>query len=326
MQTTELSKDITNNSPLFEESDGCFSFGKLQTTWMVLDGDGTESYLPQHIRTFYDPYPETILEEIQEAKKEIEQEQMQKEKEGKMFSWNGDAYHCVKYVISRDPIHERMKVSLWYKPTDYYTVLAKNRCLDIPAFREKYLLGHDWETLLPSIPTISAVVLSVLSSDGYIILTQRGSNLAVRPGVFHASVGEGLSRPLDKSTTSQAPDFYRCACRGLSEELGMQENIDFVSSDIHFLSLGLDTHYITCGLRGMVKVQKSASEIMKNWRAGVKDKMENKHLFAIPFTPQDVCDFVFSHEPWAPGGLICLYHTLVHEFGRTEVDRIIASY
>ena len=106
----------------------------------------------------------------------------------------------------------------------------------------------------------------------------------------------------------------------------MQENIDFVSSDIHFLSLGLDTQYLTCGLRGVIKVQKSANDIIKNWQEGVKDKNENKRLFAAPFTPQDVCDFVFSHESWAPGGLICLYHALVHEFGREEVERVLSSY
>src|SRR5258708_6184024 len=30
-----------------EERDGCFSFGKLKTTWKTLDGDGRSIYLPQ---------------------------------------------------------------------------------------------------------------------------------------------------------------------------------------------------------------------------------------------------------------------------------------
>ena len=308
-----------------EEWDGCFSFGKLLTSGIVLDGDGTTGYLPQHIRTFYDPIPGKLLDEIQESRLLVEAEQLQRERDGLSYSWNGETYHCVKYVISRDPIHERMKLSLWYKPTDYYTVLAKKRCLNDPSFREKYLTD-DWETLVSTIPTVSAIAVSVISSDGYVILVQRGLNLAVRPGNFHTSVGETLSRPLDKSTTSEAPDFYRCACRGLSEEIGLEENIDFSLQDIRFLSFGLDTHDFICALRGMIRVQLSADEILKKWRTGVKDKMENKRLYPVLFTPRSVCDFVFAQGPWVPGGLISLYHSLVHEFGRAEVDQIISSY
>ena len=52
----------------------------------------------------------------------------------------------------------------------------------------------------------------------------------------------------------------------------------------------------------------------------------HKKLFPVVFTPQEICSFVFSRDNWTPGGLICLYHALVHEFGRREVDKIIASY
>jgi hypothetical protein len=138
------------------------------------------------------------------------------------------------------------------------------------------------------------------------------------------SVEEGLSRPLDRGTISDAPDVYRCACRGLSEELGLIENTDFSVSDILFLALGLDTEYYMCGIRGLIKVPKTASEIIKNWQIGVKDKMENKKLFAIPFTPEDVCKFVFSHGPRGGGALMGIYHTLVHEFGRERVDTALS--
>lgn len=140
------------------------------------------------------------------------------------------------------------------------------------------------------------------------------------------SVEEGLSRPLDRSTSSDAPDVYRCACRGLSEELGLIENSDFSVSDILFLALGLDTEYYMCGLRGFMKVQKTANEIMRTWQIGVKDKMENKKLFAIPFAPENVCEFVFSHGPWGGGALMGIYHTLVHEFGKEHVNAVLSSY
>lgn len=308
------------------ESDGFFSFGKTETTLIVLDGNGTETYSPQNIHSFYDFRPVRFIEEIEQTRDEIEEEQAKNEISGKPFQWNGEVYHLAKYVLSREPIHEHMKLNLWFHPTDYYTVLAKNRCLKDNTFREKFILGYDWEVPFPSLPIPFGIGLSLLTSDGYIFFAQRARNLGVRPGHFMTSVEEGLSRPLDRSVISDAPDVYRCACRGLFEELGLIENSDFSASDILFLGLGLDTEYYMCGLRGLMKSQKTANEIIKSWQMGAKDKIENKKLFAIPFTLEDVCEFVFSHGPWAGGALMGIYHTLVHEFGRVSVERVLSSY
>ena len=308
------------------ESNGFFSFGKIETALIVLNGNGTETYSPQHIRTFYNVRPIRFLEEIEQLRERIEEEQAQNEIGGKLLLWNGNIYHLANYQLSRDPVHEHMRLNLWFHPTEYFTILAKNRCLKETKFREKYILGQDWEIPFPSLPIPFGIGLSLLTSDGYILFAQRERNLGVRPSYFMTSVEEGLSRPLDRSTISDAPDVYRCACRGLFEELGLIENSDFSVSDILFLSLGLDTEYYMCGLRGFMKSPKTAHEIMKNWQIGVKDKMENKKFFAIPFTVEDVCAFVFSHGPWGAGALMGIYHTLVHEFGREQVHSVISSY
>jgi len=308
------------------ESNGFFSFGNLETTLIVLDGNGTETYSPQNIRTFYDFRPIRFIEEIEQMRGRIEKEQAQNEINGKLLQWNGDIYHLANYQLSREPVHEHMKLNLWFHPTDYFTILAKNRCLKENIFREKYIRGYDWEFPFPSLPIPFGIGLSLLTVDGYILFAQREGNLGVRPGYFMTSVEEGLSRPLDRSTISDAPDVYRCACRGLFEELGLIENSDFSVSDILFLGFGLDTEYYMCGLRGLMKSQKPANEIIKNWQTGVKDKMENKKLFAIPFTLEDVCEFVFSHGPWGGGALMGVYHTLVHEFGKEQVNSVISSY
>lgn len=308
------------------ESNGFFSFGKLETTLIVLDGNGAETYSPQNIRTFYDVRSIRFIDEIEQMREKIAKEQSQNEMSGRLLQWNGDIYHLANYQLSREPVHEHMKLNLWFHPTDYFTILAKNRCLKENSFREKYILGYDCDIPFPSLPIPFGIGLSLLTRDGYILFAQREGNLGVRPGYFMTSVEEGLSRPLDRSTISDAPDVYRCACRGLFEELGLIENSDFSVSDILFLGFGLDTEYYMCGLRGFMKSPKTASEILKNWQIGVKDKMENKKLFAIPFTPEDVCEFVFSHGPWGGGALMGIYHTLIHEFGREQVNSAISSY
>jgi hypothetical protein len=315
--------DKRKGSFSFEEWDGCFSFGKLKTTSLVLDGDGTEAYLPANIRTHFDPQPAHFFDEVMQAKAQIQQEQEEKQQNGEFYQWNGEKYHLSKIVISREPVYENKTLGLWFKPRDHYAGLATRKCLDDPDFRKKYV-PDDWSTPVPDMSCSMGVDLLVISSDGYALLTQRGQNQSVHRNAFHNSVAEAVSPSFDRGIGGQAPDLYRCACRGLAEELGLQESVDFSLSDILFLSFAVDTHYALYGLRGMVKVKKSAEEILRNWHAGVKDKVENKKIFAVPFTPEEVCSFVFSHEPWA-GGLVCLYHTLVHEFGREQVNTAISS-
>jgi len=320
-----MADERAKGSASFEEWDGCFSFGRLKTTSMVLDGDGTEAYLPVNIRTQYDPQPAMFFEEVIQAKRQIQQEQEEKQQKGEPSQWNGQKYHLSRIVISREPVHESMTLGLWFKPRDHYTGLATRRCLDNPEFREKYL-PEDWSTPVTGFSCSMGADITVISSDGYALLTQRGHNQSVHQNMFHTSVSEAVSPAFDRSTTGQAPDLYRCACRGISEELGIHEPVDFSVTAIQFLSFSVDTQYALYGLRGMVKVNKTVEDILRNWHAGVKDKMENKKIFAVPFTPQDVCSFVFSHESFSPGGLVCLYHALVHEFGRGQVNTVISSY
>lgn len=301
-----------------EERDGCFSFGKLKTTWITLDGDGKGIYLPQHIRTHYIPFAQELPEELRARRDHIQQEQEQRKEQGLPFFWNGEIYALDRFVIGREPVNENMTLDLWFHPSDYYTFLATNMSLIEPALREKYLAHVDWYEAVPYFSNSFGVSLAIVTSDGYTVFTRRGKSVGTRPTVYDASVVEGLSRPIDRSTTGEAPDVYRCACRGLTEELGLHESVDFAVADITFLSFGVDTRYALRGLTGMVKVRKSIEKLLNHWDNGVKDKFENQKLFPVPFTPKDVIAFAYSHEPFAPGPTI--YNALVHEFGHAVME------
>jgi hypothetical protein len=138
------------------------------------------------------------------------------------------------------------------------------------------------------------------------LFTQRGKNVGSRPRTYDTSVVEGLSRPIDRGTNGEAPDVYRCACRGLAEELGLQESVDFSVSDITLLSFGVDTRYALRGFTGIIKVKKSIEKILLLWDNGVRDKFENQKLFPVPFTPKDVVSFAYSHQPFSPGPTLYL--------------------
>ncbi|MBV9689974.1 MAG: helix-turn-helix transcriptional regulator [Ktedonobacteraceae bacterium] len=272
----------------FEEEDlYYFSFGKLKTTWIVIDGDGIAEYSPQNIRSHFDPHPEELPEDLRVRRDQIQQQQEQKRKLGHPFQWNGGRYSLDRFVLSRDQVCEDMVLDMWFRPSDYYTFLATNMSLKENALRETYLQGVDWHSPVHYFSNSFGVSLTVITSDGYTMFTERGTNLGSRPGNYNISVSEGLSRPLDRGTRGHAPDVYRCASRGLTEELGLHEPDDFVASDIVLLSFGVDTLYSLWGLRGMVKTSKPVEEIVRHWSNGVKDKLENERIFPVKFALEE---------------------------------------
>ena len=322
----ELPLSFGKHRMVYEEMDRFFTFGKIKTAEMILDGDGTSVYLPHHIRSHYTPVAVELPQEFQARKEHIAQEQEERKARGDSYQWNGERYSLVKFNIGRDPANEDMNLGLWFRPSDYYTFLAASAIAQDQKMREQYLTDVEWDEAIPLFAHSFSVLLTLLTSDGHTILIQRGKSLGCRPSVFDVSIAEGLSRPVDRSATSQAPDVYRCAIRGLTEELGLHTPADFSASDILFLSFAVDTEFCMWGLFGMVKLQRRAEEVLENLRRSVRDRFEHRRVFSVPFTPEEVCSFVFSHEPFSPGGLVCLYHALVHEFGRERVDSVVSSY
>lgn len=156
-----------------------------------------------------------------------------------------------------------MTLDLWFRPSDYYTFLATNMSLNEPEMREKYLADVDWSESIPYFSNSFGISLPVVTSDGYTVFTQRGKSVGTRPKVYDTSVIEGLSRLIDRSTTGEVPDVYRCACRGLAEELGLYESADFSVADILFLGFGVDTCYALRGLNGMVKIKPSIEKLLR---------------------------------------------------------------
>jgi hypothetical protein len=267
-----------------------------------------------------------LPEDLAERKNQVQKQQEENRRKGLPFLWNGERYSLDRFRISRDGLEEYISLELWFKLSDYYTFLATNMGLDEEPLRSKYLQGVNWYSPIQFFSNSFGTSLAVITKDLYLIVTQRSTSVGSRPGEYNISMNEGLSRSLDRSIQGHAPDVYRCASRGLSEELGLSEHHDFKPYDIVFLSFGVDTHYAQWGLLGMIKVNKTAEDIQQ-WRAaGVKDKWENHTLHFIKFDLDSVVPFVLSHGPWGPSGLACLYHTLVHEFKRHKVEQAIKKY
>lgn len=321
--TISYCKHIFYRPPDISKSKETFSFANIVTPWLVVDGDGKSIYTPETIRSHFDPQADSLPEDLLERKNQIHKQEEENRQKGLSFKWNGGTYSLDRFVISRDKEEEFLVLELFFKSSDYYTFLATNMGLDEEPLREKYFRDVDWLKPTRFFSNSFGINLSVITADQSIIIAQRSGLVGSRPGTYNISVNEAISRSLDRSVEGHAPDIYRCASRGLVEELGLSEPNEFRSSDIIFLSFGVDTQYSQWGILGMVKVNKTANEILEWRNSGVKDKWENDKLYFIKFDLDSVVRFVLSHGPWTPNGLTCLYHTLIHEFGHHKVERAI---
>lgn len=302
-----------------------FAFGELQSTWIVLDGDGIFEYLPQNILAHFEPEQEMLPSDLQERVQQIASRQVKQRDRGLPFHWNGQRYSLSRFVISRTGQEEHPVLDLWFTPSDYYTFLATNMALDDLALRSQYLANADWSQPITFFSHSFGIYLAVLTSDGKVLLTDRSMGVGSRPGEYNVSVCEGLSK-IDAHTQTEVPDVYRCAERGLAEELGLRTREDWEAEQMCFLSFGVDSWYAQWGVLGMVKVQRTAQDIENYRKTGVKDRLENAQFYAIEFQIDEILSFMLNHQPWAPGGLACLYHTLIHEFGRSTVDAAIKRW
>lgn len=305
------------------DTSGLFTFGTIKSAWMVVDGNGEDEYTPKSLITHFDNKFVILPDELQDRKKAIAKEEEAKRKKGQPFHFNGENYKLEKFSINRVSTDEDLELQLWFRASDYYTFQATDMALDDEELRKKYIDETKWQYPAKYFANSFGVNVIVITDDNYAIFTKRSGLVGTNKEFYHISVNEGLSRTFDRGVNSQAPDIYRAVIRGVIEELGVQ---DVDASDVTLLSFGVDTRYSQWGILGKVHVKKTAEEILQ-WRArGVKDKWENEEFFVVKFTPDEVVKFVFEHEPWTPAGITCIYHTLVSEFTREKVDKVIEKY
>ena len=296
-----------------------FYMGTIKTDWRILDGNGEEEYAPDTITTRFENKNLLLSEEAKKEKAVIETEQKQNHKNGKSFAWNGEIFTIDKFIVTRSGGEEKLALDLWFHEADYYSFLATNRTLQKLGIPK----DHDWKNPIKGFCNSLGLDLCVVTEDDYLILSKRSGTVGTYKNLYHISVNEGLSRTLDRGVKSQAPDVYRCAIRGIAEELGVPDvNVD----DISLLSFGVDTKRAQWGLLGIAKIKRKAEEILEWRKQGAKDKWETGEIHLIKFRLVEIMQFINEHREWTPAGLPTLYHTLVHEFSRKKVHDAIEKY
>ncbi|MFN8529913.1 MAG: toll/interleukin-1 receptor domain-containing protein [Anaerolineae bacterium] len=196
---------------VFDTQADTFSLGPLTSDWYIVDGNGTDPYLPQNIHTHYIDTPLDLPAEFAARRAHIEERETSRAKIGLQSAWNGGLYYLQSVNVGRHGTEEDPIIDMWFGPTDYFTFLATNALLldqedsDTAALIERYFVDADWNTPIRYFSNSFGINLAVITSDQKVILAQRSNNVASRPGAIGVSINEGLSRPIDQPNPDLGP-------------------------------------------------------------------------------------------------------------------------
>ena len=95
--------------------------------------------------------------------------------------------------------------------------------------------------------------------------------------------------------------------------------VEISQSDIKFLGFGVDMDYYQWGVLGVVYVDRTANEILKDLTRGAKGKWENREVQPIDSDPRTVFEYLKGKKIWSTG-LVTIYWALVHKYGKNRVE------
>lgn len=312
---------IYRNRPIAPRPE-TFTLGTLETSWLVIDGNGELAYTPDTVTCCLEG-PLTLPPEIEARRAAIEERERAKRAAGQVYQWNGPLLALERYAIGRSVPNEDLEVTFTLRPTDYFTFQATVASLDADLFpgppnltiREKYLKDHDHSQPIPFLANGFGVALVIFTSDQKLLLYRRHDSTGVRAGQIDASVVEGVHPTLDRSIMHRGPDLYHTAIRGAEEELG----IELVQDQIAFLGFGVDLEYYQWNMLAVAHASETSSTVLERYRRGTSGKWESKKIEIIDSTPPFVFNYLRKEKLWSTG-IVAIYWALVHEYGRKRVE------
>jgi hypothetical protein len=192
---------------------------------------------------------------------------------------------------------------LRFGPTDYFTQIVTDLNIANPARNHYTDAANLTEKPVPEFASILGVNLSLVTADGYLIVSERSKHAYLAGGRLHTSVAENILRPIDAGIEG-APDPFRAAARDAHEELGIQLD----TQSLEFGAFGVESTLCQYSLFAAHRISQTRDDILKLRSVGApKDKWESSRLLFVPFAPTDVAIFVAqTKEQWLPIGLAAI--------------------
>lgn len=256
------------------------------------------------IQCSYNPTSIRLLPEFARMKRDYMSDWKKKlEKGATNLPYNGPTYKLLEFNTGYREIIDNEEVPvlrLKCGPTDYFTQIITDLNINHP-IREKYAKSTILtEHPVPEFASCIGISLNLITKDGFLIVAERSLQTFVAGGKLQSSVAENFLRPTDGGKDG-APDPFRCALRGVQEELGLQLNYQ----DIFFTTFILASEYCQYYFIGTIETQYDRAEIEDIRRIAIpKDKWETRRIIFIPCNPKSIAEFALSHwDHWEQIGI-----------------------
>lgn len=328
-----VSLDIQATSSRSKDLWACI--GEIAVPWIIIEGTGEFMYTKERILARYIDIPLELPSDLEALVSRQKAALARKEKETGGAIWDGKRYRLISSHKTRlpDPVtsEEVPGIYLEFGPSRYSIHLALEGNLDVPGtvynskgqpttIRKKYL-DPVWNPFRPN-PYLSnsfGVNILVVCQDSTIIVVLRNlTEVEKSKGVFNLSIDEGMSRPTDEEGPG-VPSVFRCAQRGLYEELGLVVS----QEEITFFSFGIDPLRHEYGVLGIAEPDLTSREVVSHFKTRAKDRFEvEKKPFEIPFDPRSVFEFMQKNKPWTPWAIVGLFQMLTTSFGFEKCEKI----
>jgi|GEM_PF-6973806 len=275
--------------------------GGLTVNWCVIALDHFAS--PQ-ISCSYNRTPVALAPDIEQLRAAFVADWEERNQRGEIhLPFNSHMYKLLEFDAGfRQMVdgEETPLLRLRFGPTDYFTQIVTDLNTSDP-IRNRYAEATNIaERPVPEFASILGVNLSLITADGYLIVSERSRHAYLAAGRLHTSVAENILRPTDAGLNG-APDPFRAAARGAYEELGIR--IDF--QKLEFGAFGVEPTLCQYSLFAAQRILQTRDDILKLRSIGApKDKWESIRLVFVPFTPDEYAAFVAdTYERWLHIGL-----------------------
>lgn len=313
-----------------------FRIGKWRTAWVTVEGSSSDPYTASNVVCQLDPTPVSLPPERKHKKDQIERAQQELEKAGKPREYhNGPTVALAGIGRGQIGYAEEPFLFLRMCPTVFYNYLATTMCLDevIQAedgkqttVREKYLRNLQYEAPIPEFVSAFAINLSVITSDGFIVVAKRAIEGVVPYGGYISPAINECMNPISDRNASGTLSVFATAQRGANHEL----NIEITEDELVFVTLGVDARWYSYLLTGLVRSKKYTRDaIIARRTLGSKERWETKELYFLRHDLDAIAKFMrdtTKTAKWSPVAIVCLTQTLILEFGAKMTERALSKY
>ncbi len=275
--------------------------GGITVNWCVI---ALDHFAAHQIRCYYSRTPIPLPPDMEQLRTAFVDDWEQRNQRGEThLPFNSQMYKLLEFDAGYRQMVDGEEVPilrLRFGPTDYFTQIVTDLNTANPA-RNRYAEATSLtEKPVAEFARILGVNLSLITADGFLIVSERSKHAYLAGGRLHTSVAENILRPVDAGIEG-APDPFRAAARGAHEELGIQLD----TRSLEFGAFGVEPTLCQYSLFSAHRIPQTRDDILKLRSVGApKDKWESTRLLFVPFTPGDVSAFVSqTKERWLPIGL-----------------------